>query len=358
MKKHISLITLVIMILSLFSGCKTTANNASNKFTAKPISIESELYNISIDPKTELLQIVQYLAGDEVILKGHTYDDDIDKWFSKYKNHEVIKTYKEMYSSGYSYQIPPESMIFVDENLNLKKDVHITDEVLKRSGGINGLENFLSLLKDFRIESNFDEFYKNKTSYYKYLVSDVQKQIDKYNDIKQLVDYYGYSQNSFNVVILPLTNAGFGVRVPAENSRYDVYDFMGIPYTPEDCSIMLLHEFGHSYVNPLTEKYIDKVNEYKILFEPIKEDMTRMAYPAWKYCVNEHISSAVSYRILASSIGEDKVNEYMKYRESKFIYIEPLYNKLKEYENNRDKYKTFDEFYPELLNVFKELSEK
>lgn len=63
MKKHISLITLVIMILSLFSGCKTTANNASNKFTAKPISIESELYNISIDPKTELLQIVQYLGS-------------------------------------------------------------------------------------------------------------------------------------------------------------------------------------------------------------------------------------------------------------------------------------------------------
>lgn len=41
-----------------------------------------------------------------------------------------------------------------------------------------------------------------------------------------------------------------------------------------------------------------------------------------------------------------------------FFYIEPICNKLVEYEENRDRYKNFEDFYPEIITVFKELSEK
>jgi hypothetical protein len=40
-----------------------------------------------------------------------------------------------------------------------------------------------------------------------------------------------------------------------------------------------------------------------------------------------------------------------------FLYIEAICKKLEQYENNRDKYKTFEEFYPEIVNMFKVLSE-
>ncbi|WP_206870715.1 DUF4932 domain-containing protein [Clostridium zeae] len=43
---------------------------------------------------------------------------------------------------------------------------------------------------------------------------------------------------------------------------------------------------------------------------------------------------------------------------NKFIYINAITEKLKEYENNREKYPTFDDFHPKLIELFKELSEK
>ena len=43
---------------------------------------------------------------------------------------------------------------------------------------------------------------------------------------------------------------------------------------------------------------------------------------------------------------------------NKFIYIEEISEKLKEYESNRDKYPTFNDFYPRLLDGFKDLSNK
>ncbi len=41
-----------------------------------------------------------------------------------------------------------------------------------------------------------------------------------------------------------------------------------------------------------------------------------------------------------------------------FIYIAALAERLKEYEGQPDKYPTFADFYPRLIDVFKEIKER
>jgi hypothetical protein len=120
---------------------------------------------------------------------------------------------------------------------------------------------------------------------------------------------------------------------------------------------LVWHEFGHSFVNPLSEKYTERVKDLEQLFEPIKNRMTELAYGEWGTCVNEHIVRSIHIRLYALNSDEEKAERVLNYEvRDGFIYIEPIIEKLKEFEKQRDeKNITFSDFYPELLNLLDSL---
>jgi len=118
------------------------------------------------------------------------------------------------------------------------------------------------------------------------------------------------------------------------------------------------HEFSHSFVNPTTDKFREQVAQYESLYEPISAKMKRQAYGNWVICVNEHIVRAVTTRLAYREIGKEAGKEALRNEKRKsFVYVEALCKRLEQYENQREKYPTFVDFYPELINVFKEFSE-
>lgn len=365
-KKFLCFAILSIMVLNCV-GCE------SNKKSKEAVTHETIAYavkqsgtcNVSIEPKIELLAVVQYIADDPTILRKNLseddqkYSDDISKYFSKYKDEPVVSLYKEMMKNGFSYSTPPETMLYVDNNLKLLNNLTLPQIAITSSGGKETLLKFFDLLADFRKKTKFDEFYISHTNFYNNIVSNVKNRIDKIGCIEALINYYGYKQNSYNFIIEPLSIGGYAARVPSKDGKFDLYDFMVIPEDDKEFFQLVIHEFGHSYVNPLTEQNINEVNKYKNLFTDIKEDMSKQQYGSWDYCVNEHIIRAVAYRALYSSYGANVSQDYInRDTANKFIYIEEISEKLKEYESNRDKYPTFNDFYPRLLDGFKDLSNK
>ena len=119
-----------------------------------------------------------------------------------------------------------------------------------------------------------------------------------------------------------------------------------------------MHEFSHSFVNPLTEKNIDEVNKSSELFEPIKEKMKEQAYSSWYVCVNEHLVRINVIRMRIKSEGESIKDDLMEYEESRsFIYISQLDTLMQRYESNRSRYPTYEDFYPEIINLFNTLAD-
>ena len=116
------------------------------------------------------------------------------------------------------------------------------------------------------------------------------------------------------------------------------------------------HEWSHSFVNPLTDKYMGRVTASEKLLEPIAERMAT-SYPYWYSCVNEHIIRAINVRLLELHSEPQQAKKMLDNELSRrFIYIEPLIEKLKDFENQREKnHITFSEFYPELLNTLDSL---
>ncbi|TFH64771.1 MAG: DUF4932 domain-containing protein, partial [Candidatus Zixiibacteriota bacterium] len=82
------------------------------------------------------------------------------------------------------------------------------------------------------------------------------------------------------------------------------------------------------------------------------------AYGDWETCVAEHILRAVNVRMTYREKGQNAGdNALQSHRRMGFAYIEALCKKLEEYEKQRDKYPTLESFFPELISVFKQLSE-
>lgn len=343
----------ILLLILNFLSC-----NRENEI--KIVSGKVNSINAIVDPRVELMSIIQYLAEDKNINNtDYIYKQKVDEYFKNYQNHEVITFYKELNKKGFSYHVPPAFMLYLTQQLNKdnrRMDEFYRTQVLTRIGGVENEEKFIKLLKDFSEKSKFSKFYTENNEFYKKIIEEYSRQ-NRVDYVKFVEDFYGKEQNSYNSVLVTLYNGNYGFWIKSKNSSYDIYNVMAPRGSKENIPMfrnnVLFHEFSHSYINPLTDKYYDKVWLYEDLFNPVSSRMNKMAYGTWETTVNEHLVRAAD--IIMSEKAFGKMSTFARIQEeiaNGFIYIEPIIKSLREYESNREKYKAFEEFYPKLIDSF------
>jgi hypothetical protein len=343
---------------------------------AKSLTSDAPTIEVRVDPRMELLAAVQLLSGYGEKYKGlitesdFPYKQDMAKYFAPYKNHRAVKLFAQM-SDGFCYDAPPAAMLFLTDPPELKLRLPFSDYIKGRAGGEKQLTAFVQALRDFARESKFEVFYKAHKQTYQAIDKAMGKEVkDSPKWIKALEDYYGKTQSSYTIVTSPLFGyAAYGPRVELPNGKFEIYEICGpqegirdgVPVfgKAENIKYLAWHEFGHSFANPLGDKNQKELTKYSSLLDPIAQKMKEQAYGNWMTCVNEHVVRAVEIRLLVAEQGEDAEEGLMAGARSRgFAYIEPLCKKLEEYEQHRDKYPTLESFYPEIVGVFKSLSEQ
>lgn len=344
--------------------------------SSSALMAEKPRINASVDPRMELLAAVQLLSGYGEKYPGlitesdFPYKQDMAKYFAPYKDHRAVKLFAQM-SDGFCYDAPPAAMLFLTDPPELKLRLPFSDYIKGRAGGEKQLTAFVQALRDFARESKFQAFYKAHKQTYQAIEEAMGKEVEKSSDwIAALEHYYGKSQASYTLVASPMFGyAGYGPRIELPNGKLEVYEICGpqegirdgVPVfgKAENIKYLAWHEFGHSFANPLGEKNKKELAKYSSLFDPIAEKMQKMAYGNWDTCVNEHVNRAVTIRLTCREQGEEKAQSMIRAeRQRGFPYIEPLCRKLEEYEQHRDKYPTLESFYPQIVGVFKSLSEQ
>ncbi|MFC2121056.1 DUF4932 domain-containing protein, partial [Bacteroidota bacterium] len=317
--------------------------------------------NICIDARMELLFIIQYLSDDYPLINNFDikYKDEIEQWFEPYKNHEVITKYNEMWPKGFNYDAPPASMLYY--SYELKPVREFTPYLIERGGGKESMDKFSSLLYDFAKKSDFQKFFEDHGELYTVILTDLKYNLKGFNEISAIEEYFGKSNKSYTVILTPLGQGNYGPRVKTKDGM-EIYSINGARGQNGDIpcfgdlsgfEYLIWHEFGHSFVNPLTEKNTKQVNKVESLFEPIQDKMSEMAYGDWKTTVNEHIIRAYTARLGSLKYGEEEEIQSLGRDYGRgFVYVKKINDKLKEYENNREKYKSFEDFYPVLIKSF------
>lgn len=360
--KRITYLLLAAILAVTAAGCVVYEPGAPYIL---PVSIIQNNVRITIDPRVELMSIVQYLSShkDLITTADFAYKEDVDKHFAGFRNHQAVTMYEDLVSTGFRFSIPANFALSLTEGLEIDDNVTLSQHILLSGGSLRNLTEFASALRDFSIKSNFAEFYADHESYYRQNVYQVASLLGKKDYVLELQDYYGMEYNSFNIIPVPLYGGGGGFGPHVERpDRIDVYSILcpfddqmsgEIPLYGNDSLFRLLqrHEFSHSFVNRITDMHLEEVMQYEYLIEPIQTQMDKLNYGYWVTCLNEHIVRAVTTRLAFTDSRYDGSRALSRELDSGFIYIGVLVDALVEYENNRDIYPDFISFYPRLLEA-------
>lgn len=328
---------------------------------------------IAVDPRIELLSAVQILSDYAehiplITFIEHDYKKDMESYFAPYKNHKAVEVFMEMYGT-FNCDAPPLAMLFLSDPPLLKTRIPFTREICDRAGGREKLNEFVEALRNFAVESDFMSFFHDHENLCTVMVDQSWSLIGRHNLIADIENYYGMTNASYSIILAPLFhNGGYGARVAQPNGILDIYELRGPGGmengrptfgTTEIFRKLCWHEFSHSFVNRITQEHETDLMTYENLFKPISRHMARRLYARWIVCVNEHIVRAVTIRLTHKHLGKEAADELLAEEESEhFAYIKDLIERLKEYENNRDRYKSFVSFYPRIIDLFRELHGK
>jgi hypothetical protein len=323
------------------------------------VAVQAGGITLSVDPRIEVLSIVQYLAGYRPITElASAYRTRIDSAFHGVRGHEAVALFRDMAASGFSFHVPPQATLH--RTLDLEPALAFPESVLARGGGEARLEAFFRRLADFRQASGFDSFYRANLAFYETLLTQTAAHIGPLQEPQLLEAYYGERMAAYTIILVPLYMAGgFGIELPASTGSRSVFSIQGpVAAEGDDLSFgdqrsftyLVWHEFSHSFVNPLTRARLEQVQRHAALYEPIAEVMRRQAYGNWESTVNEHIVRAVTTRLAYLHYGAEAGDRALRGEQERgFIHVAALCAALERYEAARDTYPTLNDFYPELL---------
>ena len=81
----------------------------------------------------------------------------------------------------------------------------------------------------FSLDTDFSRFYTERTGFYEEVVDKASALLKGNNYIKDLEDYCGIRQNSYNIILSPMFHTGgFGLRIMNENGEYDIFSIQGL----------------------------------------------------------------------------------------------------------------------------------
>jgi hypothetical protein len=368
MNKQISLKKILSVILVFMMVLGFSLSSIKPGYAA-PTKDEDKKIKISVDPRIELLTVVQYMVfGTWRMSKFDTnYAAEVEETFGPFYRHPVLNQYWYMwYYFDFVNNVPFDLMLRLSNPPELTVKTPIPKELTRRAGGEKNLNDFLVFLRDFAEKTNFMDFYEDHKALYKTHIDKVTKQIEKEDYVGLLEGYYGPSPNSYSLILaILLYEGGYGVNVGGI-----MYAIIG-PCNAEDKEPVFdepnylfsttIHQFGYSFVSPLTSKILEDVKRCQKLMQPIQTEMENMLYPlspTWEICMNEHLIRAITLRILVKKYGEEETKKKIKEEYNNyFVYIEYVLGMLDEYEKNRDLYPNFSDFFPKIQAMFEELCE-
>lgn len=325
--------------------------------------------NISIDEKIETIYAVAFL-NKYFLVSPH---DNLYKWklkddYKELKNHKAVTLFDSLSKKHKfnGYKIVHWALQFDSfPKLNPIKQVAEPFPFVKGENE-NLLTEFKAELIAFNNEPMFQKYLKEVQELNNQVIKQVEKSSTIQNLPTYLEDYYGKKLSSYNLILSPfLHTGGFNAEMLSSNGQKEVYALVGpngeidfLPYFDKDYieTDMILHEFGHSFVNPITDRYEKEIEKLKNKYysKELEETGKDEGYNEWKYVFNELLLRATTIKIAGKHFGKDISNENLQEEiSSGFGLVEKMVKLLDEYEQNRTKYPTFDLFCPILIERMK-----
>lgn len=329
-----------------------------------------------IDQRAEIMSIVFRLAGNPEYNDNDAskYVADIHSHFDRFKSDSLISFAKSLREN---YGVSYDAVMSIAVNLKYRERTFTLKEgwvpSLDKRWRNESATHFVYLLNAFYTKSDAEKFFADEKPYYNKILNAFNEVLSNFNQSWYYQYYDLKPKEKFNIIIdcsNGRENYGASTNSPKEGKQiYAImgswsFDKEGNPIFKEDDYLpILIHEFNHSFINPLLDKYktnkILKTSATKLL-DTMKTEMANQAYGDWETLVNESLvrASVVRYLIANNSTNQKAKQEVVSQINTGFLWMKGLVTLLAVYENNRVKYKTFNDFYPQIIKFFQSTADK
>ena len=369
--KSIHLFTVVIVTAAGLCRSTLLAAESTNGVTGQAAPGSAHSLRVVVDPRVELMSLIFRLAGNREynMARVKSYAADADQQFGKYRDHEVVKLARELHrTDGVSYDAVMSMAVHLTDaeqlNLKLKLPLQPWPEGLDKRWTAPEVTNFLAAAQQFVKDSSFEEFVEQHRPLYQTTVARMQTLMEKEAHLEWFNAYFGQrSQASFTVALGLLNGGGcYGPHFRAADGREELYcvlgvwqtDKQGMPEFTRDVLDTVVHEFCHSYANPIIERHQAELNASgEALFAQVAARMRSQAYGNAHTMLCESLVRACTVRYVRQYAGEEAARGAIQSEKKKgFLWMQEMSDLLGEYEAHRDQYPTLEDFSPRLVTFF------
>ena len=304
------------------------------------------------------------------------YGKDADEWFAPYKQHAIIPYYQSLRAQ---HGIAHERVMSMALHLEIEKGkVQFIGDKSDLYGGWKDddvdIDHFLVLLNQFYKETRFNEFFKKHRAFYEEGVKAYEEIVMPNFHQEWFAKFFGAEPTEPFHIVLCFSHASHNNAVtrhlpgkPTEKfavCSYWIHPATGQLFGGGEIALgILVHEFNHSFVNPLLENTANATMMTKLgqkLMQFTHLSMERQSYNEWQIMINESIVRAAVIIYMQDYGFKQNVvlNEIFKeVWQNDFRWTPELVSSLRYYANHRDQYKTLNDFYPEIFQCLKKYLE-
>lgn len=320
-----------------------------------------------VDERVELMSIVFRLADcDEYTsMKNKEYVNRINDHFAKFNEHPLILYIKKIRRQGIGFDAVMQMAVHIGDAPNFEPLVEFDQNTPEERWGKKTSLKFLQLLRAFYQDAHCADFFERERKYYASVIEAFMPNYEML-DLDWYSAFYGAEPKEKFVVIIAPGNGGnnYGPSLKKSNGEKEFYAIMGswdfdstgnCLFPKDDYFPILLHEFNHSFVNPLLENYQNELAEScSTLYESLATEMKNQAYADWQVMFNESVvRAAVIQYMMDHDFDEDVIESERKeqfYRG--FIWMNDLVKTLNQFTANREEYASFTEYMPQVILAF------
>jgi hypothetical protein len=313
----------------------------------------------------ELMAILSRTAGfrEYCMDIGGQYTKDTETWFASFKQHPSVLHFKGLRSK---FNIGYDAVMTMAINL----ETNGQEVVMK--GEKNNLGNrwqnvdvdsFLVLLNQFYIDTRFHDFYTQHRTFYESVLRIYEQNVMQYFHQDWYSRFYGLEPTEQFRVVIGFTNGGgnYGPSRQLPGQPKEVFAICGYSLDENtgkafeqgmDYATTLIHEFNHSFVNPLYDSNEDQLGPIgEKLLKRHYRGMSNQAYKNAATVINESVvrAAVIIYMQENGFTAEQLKFEMYEQISRDFLWMPELVSAMRHYSKYRNQYKTLGDYYPEII---------
>lgn len=314
----------------------------------------------------ELTSIVFRLANAPEYVNNvfSEYSEDIDNYFEKYKEDELIKFVKELrnkYGISYDAISTASAMIeIINGEVVIKKEIDI-EKIAKvdERWSEETFHSFVYFLNRFYKKTNFTRFYISHQDLYRTATLRANEYLKNIN-LHWFDTFLGIQNDNIPLVIISLSNGShnYSFSIPKNKRILNGIviscnsDEAGMPYLPERFLTVIVHEIFHFYSNRLIANHWEEIkNASEKISSFVRNDVKEKAYGSSYSIMTEWLTNLFSvmyFRDNKSSVIDS--NDIVKFSEMEgFIWMTRSEMFMEHYVKNRTYYPNIDAYMVQIV---------